>query len=279
MKEEICAEVHAKVAYSMRIMLDQLREDVKTTFEHLEAQKPSNEECFCKDLGKCKEKLAELWTSHLTVMKEERKQIKRVIQENKKCNRFQANYSESDTDNENSVETSFTQQSVTQMPVVMKFDPSKIPPVPPRRTSPLHSLAQATNTSIIDDANTSSVLQPVPVCNKEPKLLNGPATESLTVEDPVQFGKEKFCQEKSCTSLTAGTTEELSGNTHQLQNLSIAEAQLSPSDSEFEVISMPPNVNPVSEYGRCKFTHADSHFIIIFGNEILNGQYRKKRHT
>lgn len=252
MKEEICVEVHAKVAYSMRLMIDQLREDVKSSFEHLDAPKTSNDECFCKDLVKCKEKLAELWASHQTVLKEERKQLKRVVQENKKCNRFQITSSESDTDNENSIETSFTQQNCPQKPLVVKFDPSKIPPVPPRRTSPLHNLVQATNSSSIDGANTSTASQSVAVRNKEPKLLNGPAAESPTVEDSVQFENIKSYQEESSSSITVVTAEKFPNSEQQLPN-STVETQLSPSDSEFEVISMPPNINPFSEYARCKF--------------------------
>lgn len=250
MKEEICAEVHAKVSYSMRLMLDQLREDVRSSFEQFDAQKISKEECFCQELNKCKKKLDALCTSHQAVLKEERKHTKRELQETKKRNKFFGTSTDSDTDDENCIEASFS-PTVSQKSNGIKYDLTKTPPVPPRKSSP------AVISSSLDVGSVSPNKQ-ITECIKEPKLLNGPVLESPAAkEHAIQSEVIKTFQDKSSVSLGATSTSNLLDMTDKKfqskENL-VVETQLSPSDSEFEVISMPPNIKPVvsSEYARCK---------------------------
>ncbi len=229
----------------MRIMLDKLREDLKSSSKFLDDQSLANEECFCKDLNKCNEKITSLFASQHAVMKKEKKQMKRVNPEFKKCNKIRKNcVSESDTDNEISFdEVNFTADNLpTLMP---QYDPKKIPPVPPRKTSPLRKIVTEASSSNIDTvAETVFVSSSHLLVNKEEKLLNGPpASEEMPA---LQDQAEKSCHADSTSSPTKPIKENLLPDNNELQK----KETLSPSDSEFEVISMPPNVNSVSEYAR-----------------------------
>lgn len=230
----------------MRIMLDKLREDLKSSSKSLDDQSLPHEECFCKDINKCNEKIASLFSSQYAVMKKEKKQMKRVNQEFKKCNKIRKNcVSESDTDNEISVdEVNFT---VDNLPTLMpQYDPTKIPPIPPRKTSPRKIVTEASSSKIDTLAESVFVSSSHFLVNKEQKLLNGPpASEEMpTLQDQA----EKACHADSTSSPTPAIKENLLPDNNELQK----KETLSPSDSEFEVISMPLNVNSVSEYARRK---------------------------
>ena len=261
MKYEICAEVHAKVAYSMRIMLDKLREDLKLSFKPLEPEQTAsnNEECFCKDINKCNEKLAALFAMQHAMMKKEKKQSKRANQELKKCNKVRKNFvSESDTDNEKSGEQNF---STNNLPALLSmYDPTKVPPVPPRKTSPLRKLS-VTESNLNSNATlASSKSSELLLCNKEHKLLNGPAEPDCEENPAFEDQADKSVQADSSASSAKTGPENVLPDDGELQK---KETQLSPSDSEFEVISMPPNINPVSEYARCKISRSNINIMLI----------------
>ncbi|XP_046438449.1 RNA polymerase II degradation factor 1-like isoform X3 [Daphnia pulex] len=235
MKTEICAEVHAKVAYSMRIMLDQFHEDLKSSLRSFH-EPITADECSCKELNKCSEKLAALCGSqNLKAKEEKKKRMKRIQQEIKKSNKLQKNNYET---------------------------PKVAPPIPPRKSSPSKSLVQTADFSDTTDvANSAETTDPT-LCNKEllvhltkllnldrQELLDGPAETSNIEEQSPEF---QLCSsEKDDNSQMASAENSLE---QKLQNQESPVSQtsevFSPSDSEFEVISMPPNVNPVSEYAR-----------------------------
>merc|ERR1719383_1711423 len=79
MKAEICAEVHAKVSYSVRIMLDQMSEDLKQSLKTQNASEEISSSCYCRDRKKCyscKTKRAAQRASQCLLKKEEKKQAK-----------------------------------------------------------------------------------------------------------------------------------------------------------------------------------------------------------
>ncbi|KAI9564368.1 hypothetical protein GHT06_008107 [Daphnia sinensis] len=257
MKAEICAEVHAKVAYSMRIMLDQFHEDLKLSLRSL--QVPSKEDiCFCKEVDSCKEKYATLCASHHLMTKDEKKRIKRAKKEEKKLNKQQKNVSESDTDNEKNTEASFT---TVNLPIpAQKYDPTKAPPVPPRKTSPKKTSDTSTVSSLSDSL---SQLNDDVARNKElmahvtdalnmdrQELING-SVGTLNIEERT-FQLQVSTEGQNEFATPQGETKE-SSNEGKLNNQAnpvteTVETVFSPSDSEFEVISMPHNIRLGSEY-------------------------------
>jgi hypothetical protein len=141
--------------------------------------------------------------------------------------------------------------------------PKVAPPIPPRKSSPSKILVQTADFSDTTDvANSAETTDPT-LCNKEllvhltkllnldrQELLDGPAETSNIEEQSPEF---QLCSsEKDENSQMASAENSLE---QKLQNQESPVSQtsevFSPSDSEFEVISMPPNVNPVSEYARC----------------------------
>jgi len=261
MKTEICAEVHAKVAYSMRIMLDQFHEDLKSSLQSFH-EPITADECSCKELNKCSEKLAALCGSQNVKAKEEsKKRLKRIQQEIKKSNKLQKNVSDSDTDNEKNMEN-----TPNNLISAQKNDPPKVaPPIPPRKSSPSKNLVQTADFSERPTLNSdiSSEATDSNLCNKEllvhlTKLLNldrqellDGLTETLNIEEEPEFQLGNSEKDGNSQVISADNLLE-----KKLQNQESPFSQtreiFSPSDSEFEVISMPPNINPISEYARCK---------------------------
>jgi ribosomal protein L17 len=261
MKTEICAEVHAKVAYSMRIMLDKFHEDLKSSLQSFH-EPISTDECSCKELNKCSEKLVALCgTQNVKAKEETKKRLKRIQQEIKKSNKLQKNVSESDTDNEKNLDTTQTNLKPTQ-----KYDPpvKVAPPIPPRKSSPSKSLVQTTDSLDTPDAARSSNTTDPNLCNKEllahlTKVLNLDRQELINeptgpINNEEQSPEFLLCNSEPDGNLQMTTTENLLEKKLQNQESPVAQTSeiFSPSDSEFEVISMPPNANPVSEYARCK---------------------------
>lgn len=259
MKAEICAEVHAKVAYSMRIMLDQFHEDLKLSLQSL--QVPIKDVCFCQEVDAremCKDKYAVLCASHHVMTKEEKKRLKRAKKEEKKINKQQKNVSESDTDNEKNTEASFT--TVTHPIPAQKYDPTKAPPVPPRKTSPKKtsvtppvSSPSDTLSQLSDEIsrNTELLVHLTDGLNMDrQELING-SIETLNIEERTfQLQVSTDGQNEFATS--QGETKE-SLNEEKLNNQAnpvseAVETVFSPSDSEFEVISMPHNITSGSKY-------------------------------
>ncbi|XP_057370680.1 uncharacterized protein LOC130691721 [Daphnia carinata] len=257
MKAEICAEVHAKVAYSMRIMLDQFHEDLKLSLQSL--QVPIKDDvCFCKEIDSCKEKYAVLCASHHVMAKEEKKRIKRLKKEEKKINKQQKNVSESDTDNEKNTEVSFT---TVNLPVpAQKYDPTKAPPVPPRKTSPKKTSVTSPVSSpsdvlsqLNDDIarNTELLAHITDGLNMDrQELING-SVGTLNIEEHT-FELQMSTEGQYEFAMPQGETKE-SLKEEKLKNernpvTEAVETVFSPSDSEFEVISMPHNIRAGSEY-------------------------------
>jgi hypothetical protein len=260
MKTEICAEVHAKVAYSMRIMLDQFHEDLKSSLRSFH-EPITADECSCKELNKCSEKLAALCGSqNLKAKEEKKKRMKRIQQEIKKSNKLQKNVSESDTDNEkNMLET-----TPNKLISAQNYETPKVaPPIPPRKSSPSKILVQTADFSDTTDvANSAETTDPT-LCNKEllvhltkllnldrQELLDGPAETSNIEEQSSEF---QLCSSQKDENSQMASAENSLEQKLQNQESPVSQTSevFSPSDSEFEVISMPPNVNPVSEYARC----------------------------
>lgn len=262
MKVEICAEVHAKVAYSMRIMLDQFHEDLKSSLQSVQEPQKDNVH-FCKEVDTCKEKHAAICAScHHTMTKEERKRMKRAKKEEKKINKRQKNVSESDTDNERNTETSFTAVNLS-VPVQM-YDPTKAPPVPPRKsspkkisdTSPGSSLSE-TSIQPNDDSSYNGELMAhlTDLLNiNRQELINGPV-ETLNMDQrtlkhqmPTEVQNKLATPQEKTTKIL--TEEKLNNQANPVTEA--VECLFSPSDSEFEVISMPHNILSGSEYAPCK---------------------------
>lgn len=262
MKTEICAEVHAKVAYSMRIMLDQFHEDLKSSLQSFH-EPITADECSCKELDKCSEKLAVLCGSQNLKGKEEKKKRKwkrGIQQEIKKSNKLQKNVSESDTDNEkNMLET-----TPNNLISAQNYETPKVaPPIPPRKSSPSKSLVQTAEFSDTTDVANSAETTDPSLCNKEllvhltkllnldrQELLDGSAETSNIEEQSPEF---QLCSSEKDENSQMASAENLLEQKLQNQESPVSQTSevFSPSDSEFEVISMPPNVNPVSEYARC----------------------------
>ncbi len=262
MKTEICAEVHAKVAYSMRIMLDQFHEDLKSSLQSFH-EPITTDECSCKEFNKCSEKLAALYGSQNVKAKEEtKKRLKRIQQEIKKSNKLQKNVSESDTDNEkNMLET--TQNNLIS---AQNYGSPKVaPPIPPRKSSPSKSLVKTADFSDTTDVDISPETTDPTLCNKEllvhltkllnldrQELLDGPTETSNIEEQSIEF---QLCNSEKDGNSPMASADNLLEQKLQNQESHVSQTSevFSPSDSEFEVISMPPNVNPVSKYARCKY--------------------------
>jgi hypothetical protein len=258
MKTEICAEVHAKVAYSMRIMLDKFHEDLKSSFQSYHDSR-TGDECSSKELNKCSEKLAALCSSQNLKAKEEtKKRLKRIQQEIKKSNKLQKNVSESDTDNEKNVDMA----TPTNLITAQKYDPPKVsPPVPPRKSSPSKILVQTADSSETLDIAFSSETTELNSCDKElltnltkllnldrQELLNG-STEILNIEEQSPEYQLHNSEKEGNSQMTNADLLEKKLENQSTPNTLTSEV-FSPSDSEFEVISMPPNANPVSQYAR-----------------------------
>ena len=242
MKAELCAEIHAKVAYTMKIMLTGLREEIYETLKAAEnKQKSNNEECYCKNLSKCKATLAALCASHHEIANEEKKQEKLKkkkywLPENKRSRATTAS-SESDTDNENANEGDTSSVNIpAQMCESNGF--SKIPPIPPRKSRS----SQMANLSSDSDTTFVNIMPSQVSLSSREKLLNGP-TESEMEE------RQSIKQTVSIKSDSTVSHPQMA-NLPKTRGNSIGDPQMSPSDSEFEVISMPPN--PVVEHDQRK---------------------------
>ena len=258
MKTEICAEVHAKVAYSMRIMLDKFHEDLKSSLQSYHDPR-TGDECSCKELKKGSEKLSALCCSQNLKAKEEtKKRLKRIQQEIKKSNKLQKNVSESDTDNEKNVDMA----TPTNLITAQKYDPPKVsPPVPPRKSGPSKILVQTADSFETLDIAFSSETTELNSCNiltnltkllnlDRQELLNG-STEILNIEEQSPEYQLHNSEKEGSSQMTTAYLLEKKLENQSTPNALTTEV-FSPSDSEFEVISMPPNANPVSQYARCK---------------------------
>lgn len=248
MKSEICAEVTAKVAYSVRIMLDHFGEEMRTTLEAYHAKDVGEEsQCSCKHPKKCqscKEKRALLRASHHALKKEEKKVAKTAYKEGKKL-RKKCRSSGSESEKE------FTSQLGSSSKPLLKYDAVKAPPVPPRNISPVKvvgltfaPLLEAR--TLLPEATVAEHTINIAV-DSEPKIINGSSTQLVAL------------LEAPATSDSNNMVVNAANNTSDqpIHNLSLshAESYPSPSDSEFEVVSMPSNMNVAPELNRGNFHH------------------------
>ena len=238
MKDEICAEVHAKVAYTVRIMLNQLRDDLQEHFTKLEVQSPSsNGDCFCKDINKCKEKLATLLPAQKAAQKEEKKQAKRLMKENKKMNKILRKFSQLDaadlSDNEN------IDAGVFHVPLKLNTTMGGIHP------SKIYSSKYSSNPSVVVAAADST-------CQNQEKEETSIGSRNLETENE-ELTEVVVNSPQDVTSLSMVNVLPKDIKIMNKDDSSLVETYHSPSDSEFEVISMPPNINLMSEYARCKW--------------------------
>ena len=255
MKSEICAEVTAKVAYSVRIMLDHFGEEMKTTLEAYHAKNVGEEsQCSCKDPKKCqscKEKRALLRASHYALKKEEKKAAKMAYKESKKLRNKYFKSSGSESETEIPAQPGF---SSIKSPVV-KYDTTKAPPVPPRNISPGKvvglSFAPLLEASALPEATVREHIVNIAV-DSEPKIINGSSAQLDELLEATATSKTDL----------AANAEKITCDQPLNPSLMHAESYPSPSDSEFEVVSMPSHMNVAPELNRGNFHQLKFLFIL-----------------
>jgi len=210
MKSEICAEVHAKIAYTVRIMLDGMVEEIKASLGAIPNAEPNTEVCPCRDPRKCRpcnEKRAAQRMAYYAQKKEEKKLAKMVYKENKKLIRkskylvmTKSSGSESETGGSGGKKKSCRPQQAQQ---------AEAPPIPPRKMYPTKPVEEIKSVVITLEED-------------EPKILNNSG-----------------CMEMMCSS----NIYEPDSSTSPTETLSPTKAEsalpITVSDSEFEVVSMP----------------------------------------
>ena len=249
MKAEICAEVHAKVAYTVRIMLNQLGEEIKSSLSAAVASSAAGEAsatvdvCSCRDARKCRvclEKRTALRVSNHIMKQEEKRIAKMLYKENKMA------YKESKRLRKNKyLKSSGTESETDKKPVKIQSSCCRAPPIPPRKVSP------------------PDVVQPVTV---ETKPSNSSSSHTV-----ITFFEEPKIQNSSACNLSEGQIK--SNNIYESDALLIdltakeakeepsmsapsIEVQPIPSDSEFEVVSMPA-VDSAGAFVRGIISHLD----------------------
>lgn len=253
MKSEICAEVTAKVAYSVRIMLDHFGDEMRTTLEaYYEKNVGEEGQCSCKDLKKCqscKEKRALLRASHYAFKKEEKKAAKMAYKESKKLRKKYLKSSDSESESEFPT----ADKNIHQIDGGLSKPVVKAPPIPPRNISPVKvvglNFAPLFEASAQPEATVKEHVVNIAV-ESELKIINGssaPLEEISACETNTVVNAEKNTSDHP---LNASSTH--------------AESYPSPSDSEFEVVSMPLNVDMTPEPNRGKFHKLIISFFFFF---------------
>lgn len=232
MKAEICAEVHAKVAYTVRIMLDQMGEDIKASVIGAVLSSSSANEatvaaevCPCRDPRKCRsciEKRLVLRQAHRIQKQEEKMLSKMAYKESKMA------YKESKKLRKNKFLKSSGTESETDKQTPKQPTPcctSRPPPVPPRKILPPDVVQAMTEVK----PSASSQSASVKVAEDKPCELQ---------EEPMQTRGSNIYEPDGCVfDFSVQTKEE------EVPSIAPspvkAEAQPCPSDSEFEVVSMP----------------------------------------
>ena len=261
MKSEICAEVTAKVAYSVRIMLDHFGEELKATLDAYHGKNGEEGQCSCKDTKKCracKEKRALLRASHYALKKEEKKLAKMAYKESKKLRKKYLKSSGSESENEYLVADKIMPQSSLSEPLMLKPDCTKAPPIPPRNVSPVKGLTFASSLEVCSSPETTTAAEEHTVNitdYAESKILNG--SPIITVGAQKEELHTSKSSENPVSSIQLDMADVITGSNNKDQLLSPsstqAESYPSPSDSEFEVVSMPAMIDATPETNRGKF--------------------------
>ena len=237
MKAEICAEVHAKVSYSVRIMLDQMSEDLKQSLKTQNASEEISSSCYCRDRKKCyscKTKRAAQRASQCLLKKEEKKQAKLAYsaykESQKKHDRFSyLKSSETDEDIESEIPTNqlkLVKSSSKQVPII-SLGALKPQTVTPRKPSEDYIILEQTSHNNLVAGNEMPQLakeQPEKV-----KVASSP-------KELIEFEKGKSCGNDPLKVETTDGQESSPPDKFKPK-----ETNPSYSDSEFEVVSIPPS--------------------------------------
>jgi len=237
MKAEMCAEVHAKVSYTVRIMLDQMTEDLKQSLKTQTTTDEVANSCYCRDRKKChscKTKRAAQRASQCILKKEERKQAKLAYsaykESLKKHDRFSyLKSSESEEDNESEIPTNqlkLVKCSSKQVPIISlgALKPQSIAPKKPLEDYII--LEQSTHNVSLTENEIPKKAEKVEVTCPQKKV--------------VIFKEGKSSGNDLLKVVTATGQESAPPRTSKA-----GEANLSFSDSEFEVVAVPPSrLNP-----------------------------------
>lgn len=236
MKAEICAEVHAKVSYTLRIMLDQMSEDLKQSLKAPSANEEVSNSCYCRDHKKChscKTKRAVQRASQCILKKEEKKQAKLAYsaykESLKKHDRFDyLKSSETDEDNEIEIPTSkskLVKSSPKQVPIISlgALKPQSVSPRKPIEDYII--LEQMTHdiSAAVDEIPQQVAEQP------EKAEVNCPQNNLLESKEERPSNSDLLKVEKPANE------EKLTPSHTCKTNAAIP----SFSDSEFEVVSFP----------------------------------------
>jgi len=266
MKAEICAETHARIAYTMRLMLDEVKEEIKLT---LNAGKPclrpgvlqQNDECTCKELQhvvKCLKKCGgrrhreEASTGKFqplaSICHAQRKEEKKQAKSEYKAARKERKKAKT------RVKSSSTEGETEEFdPIIEKTQSNK--------TSYQFSGPLPQHPENVKLVSITQILSP-PLT---PRKISAPflkvereAFEQKTTEPEKEDAKEHHLEVEAWgvgqnDSIQSQKTDiELTGKISVKKNPDILnlgpDVLPSLSDSEFEVVSLPPNIKPVAEY-------------------------------
>ena len=266
MKAEMCAEVHAKVSYTVRIMLDQMTEDLKQSLKTQTTTDEVANSCYCRDRKKChscKTKRAAQRASQCILKKEERKQAKLAYsaykESLKKHDRFSyLKSSESEEDNESEIPTNqlkLVKCSSKQVPIISlgALKPQSIAPKKPLEDYII--LEQSTHNVSLTENEIPKKAEKVEVTCPQKKV--------------VIFKEGKSSGNDLLKVVTATGQESAPPRTSKA-----GEANLSFSDSEFEVVAVPPSrLNPTdvvkSMYTTYYLHYTDCQELVWYFNSFL----------
>ena len=270
MKAEICAETHARIAYTTRLMLDEVKEEIKLA---LNSGKPclrpgvlqQNDECTCKELQhvvKClkksggrrhgEETSAGKFQPLAAICHAQRKEEKKQAKSEYKAARKERKKAKTH------VKSSSTEGETEE------FDPVIVKPQS-NKTSYQFSGPLPQHPENVKLVSITQILSPpltprkvaVPFHKVEKEVLEQKTTE------PEEDAKEHHLEVKGCGQNDAMEPQksdiELPGKIISSKKnpdiLNMGPDVLpSLSDSEFEVVSLPPNIKPVADNPQRKLT-------------------------
>ena len=260
MKADICAETHAKIAYSVRLMLDDMVDEIKSSINPNKVCPSQGEDCCCQNLQHVMKCLKKCRAICYAQKKEEKKQAKldhklsRRERKKEGSSKYAAKYAKSSS---TEGETEFESQTLAaprssktcrhfdlmhhSQGVELKSIAQIISPPPtPRKASlagsSLDSIQRFQNITVkenstplisLDDSPTDSKVNPLESCREPPKSV------------PREVFWPQMCQNPlSKSSTSKATVAAAAAVDNNLPSLS---------DSEFEVVSLPQNINQLLE--------------------------------
>lgn len=220
--------MHARIAYSMRIMLDHLKDEILNHSDDSQSKSEVSDTCYCKELKKCKA-CKDKKHAAKAALHSQRKEDKKLF----KLNKRKVLSESSDTDNE--VQSIVKQKSMTssmtesKMVAKQQFTCSGSSSV-----SEDYNMAASMLSMKQDDPNDGAK-----IINSSTKTDTKDEEGAVMVANPTEVklvAKENGKQDASAVEC------EFAGA------YTVSRSQSNPSDSEFEVISLPPNANTTSYY-------------------------------